>query len=57
MAKAKVLCDQIELLFRELAQLGDGLPEAELERLRGLVAERQLFLKINLVKKELSSGV
>lgn len=57
MAKAKVLCDQIELLFRELAQLGDGLPEADLERLRGLVAERQLFLKINLVKKELSSGV
>lgn len=57
MAKAKVLCDQIELLFRELAQLGDGLPEADLERLHGLVAERQLFLKINLVKKELSSGV
>lgn len=57
MAKAKALCDQIELLFRELAQLGGGLPEAELARLRGLVTERQLFLKINLVKKELTSGV
>ncbi|MBP7707280.1 MAG: hypothetical protein KA243_08550 [Candidatus Aminicenantes bacterium] len=57
MAKAKALCDQIELLFRELAQLGGGLPEAELARLRGLAEERQLLLKINLVKKELTSGV
>jgi hypothetical protein len=57
MAKAKVLCDQIETLFLELAQVGDGLPEAELARLRGFVEDRQLVLKINLVKKELQNGV
>ncbi len=57
MAKAKIICDQIEVLFLELAQVGDGLPEAELAKLRGLVEERQLFLKINIVKKELQSGV
>ncbi len=57
MAKAKAICDQIELLFRELAQVGDELPAAELGRLRGFVEERQLLLKINLVKKELQSGV
>ncbi len=57
MAKAKAICDQIEMLFLELAQIGDGMPEAELARIRDLVQERQLFLKINLVKKELQSGV
>jgi hypothetical protein len=57
MVKAKAICDQIELLFRELAQIGDDLPAAELGRLRGFAEERQLFLKINLVKKELQSGV
>lgn len=57
MAKAKAICDQIELLFRELAQVSDELPAAELGRLRGFVEERQLLLKINLVKKELQSGV
>lgn len=57
MAKAKAICDQIETLFRELAQIDDELPAAELGRIRGYVEERQLFLKINLVKKELQSGV
>lgn len=57
MAKAKAICDQIEALFLELAQIGDEMPEAELARIRDLVQERQLFLKINLVKKELQSGV
>lgn len=57
MAKAKAICDQIEMLFRELAQLDDDLPAAELGRIRDYVEERQLLLKINLVKKELQSGV
>jgi hypothetical protein len=57
MAKAKAICDQIEFLFLELARLDDDLPPAELERLRRLVEERQLLLKINLVKKELESEV
>ncbi|HOW85068.1 MAG TPA: hypothetical protein P5119_06895 [Candidatus Aminicenantes bacterium] len=57
MAKAKALCDQIEMLFLELSQIDDELPAAELGRIRGFVEERQLLLKINLVKKELESGV
>jgi DNA polymerase/3'-5' exonuclease PolX len=57
MAKAKVICDQIEMLFRELMEISEEMPGAELERIRGLVKERQLLLKINLVKKELQSGV
>jgi hypothetical protein len=57
MAKAKAICDQIEMLFLELAQVGDDLPAAELQRIQGFVEERQLLLKINLVKKELQSGV
>jgi hypothetical protein len=57
MAKAKAICDQIEMLFLELAQISGDLPEAELAKMRDLVEERQLFLKINLVKKELQNGV
>ena len=57
MSKAKAICDQIEFLFLELARLGDDLPPAELERLRRVVEDRQLLLKISLVKKELESEV
>ena len=57
MAKAKAICDQIEMLFLELAQLSDELPAAELGRIRGFVEERQLLLKINRVKKELQSEI
>jgi len=57
MAKAKAICDQIEMLFLELAQISDVLPAAELGRIRGFVEERQLLLKINLVKKELQSEI
>ncbi|MBC7361544.1 MAG: zf-HC2 domain-containing protein [Candidatus Aminicenantes bacterium] len=54
--KAKAICDQIELLFLELTQLSSGLSEAELERVREMIEERQLLLKINLVKKELQQS-
>ena len=57
MAKAKAICDQIEMLFLELAQISGELPAAELGRIRGFVEERQLLLKINLVKKELQSEI
>lgn len=57
MAKAKALCDQIEMLFLELSQIDEDLPAAELAKLRSYVEERQLLLKINLVRKELESGV
>lgn len=57
MAKARAICDQIEALFLELSQINEELSAAELGRIRGVVQERQLLLKINLVKKELQSGV
>ncbi len=57
MAKAKAICDQIEMLFLELSQIDTELPAAELGRIQAVVEERQLLLKINLVKKELQSGV
>jgi hypothetical protein len=57
MAKAKAICDQIEMLFVELSQLDGGLAAAEMDRIRGYVRDRHLLLKINLVKKELQSGV
>jgi hypothetical protein len=57
MAKAKAICDQIEMLFRELSEISEEMSAAELQRIRDFVKERQLLLKINLVKKELQSGV
>jgi len=48
-----MLCDQIEMLFLELIQLSPQMSEAELRNLQDLIANRQLLLKINLVKREL----
>lgn len=56
MAKAKAICDQIEWLFLELSQVGQDLPAAEVEKLRRFVEDRQLLLKINIVKKELQES-
>lgn len=53
MAKAKDLCDQIELLVFELTQLSPEVGAAEVERIRILVRDRQILMKIRLVKKEL----
>lgn len=54
--KARAICDQIELLFLELSQLSPELSARELEKVRQMVEEKQLLLKINLVKKELQQG-
>jgi len=54
--KAKAICDQIELLFLELTQLSPELTGAELQKIREMIGERQLLLKINLVKKELQQS-
>jgi hypothetical protein len=56
MSKAKAICDQIELLFLELSRLDEGLPEAEIRRIRGLIEDGRLLLKINLVEKELEES-
>lgn len=53
MAKAKAICDQIEMLFLELTQVSEELSAAELRRIQSFVEERQILLKISLVKKEL----
>jgi hypothetical protein len=49
----KAICDQIEMLFRELSGISEEMSAAELQRIRDFVEERQLLLKINLVRKEL----
>ncbi|MGB9907738.1 MAG: anti-sigma factor family protein [Candidatus Saccharicenans sp.] len=54
--KARAICDQIELLFLELSQLSPELSAAELERVRQMIEDKQLLLKINLVKKELQQS-
>jgi hypothetical protein len=53
MAKAKAICDQIEFLFYELTQVKDALTKEDHERIQRLIEEKQLLLKINLLKKEL----
>jgi len=56
MAKAKQICDQIEYLFYELTQISENLPPEDLKRIQDLIQERQLMLKIKLVKKELKNS-
>ena len=56
LAKAKVICDQIEFLFFELMQISDELSAEELKNIQRLIQERQLLLKIKLVRKELQKS-
>lgn len=53
MAKAKAICDQIELLFYELSQISVGLSIEELKKIQEMIKEKQLLLKIKLLKEEL----
>ncbi|MFP4081808.1 MAG: anti-sigma factor family protein [Candidatus Aminicenantes bacterium] len=56
MAKAKEICDQIEFLFYELAQVSGELSEEEIRRIQRLIEENQLLLKIKLLKRELKES-
>jgi hypothetical protein len=56
MAKAKEICDQIEILFLELSQISTQLSKEEIKRIQNLIQEKQLLLKIKLVKKELEGS-
>lgn len=56
MAKAKALCDQIEILLLELTAMSGELSDAERDRIRELIEQRQIILKINLIKKELQQS-
>jgi len=53
MAKAKAICDQIELLFYELSQIRVQLSAEEVKKLQMMIEESQLLLKISLLRKEL----
>lgn len=56
MAKAKEICDQIEFLLYELIHMHDHLSPEDQKRLQDLIEDKQLMLKIRLVKKELKKS-
>jgi len=56
LAKAKAICDQIELLFFELMQISEELSPEDLRRIQRFIKERQILLKIKLVRKELQKS-
>ncbi len=56
MAKAKDICNQIELLFLELSQISDSLAAEEIIKIQKLVEDKQLLLKIKLLKKEIENS-
>jgi hypothetical protein len=56
MAKAREICNQIELLFEELAQLGGELTAEEAAKIQRFVEDRDLLLRIQLVRRELEES-
>jgi hypothetical protein len=56
MAKARDICNQIELLFLELSQLSDEISAEEASRIKAFVEQRQLLLKIRLLRQELAKN-
>jgi hypothetical protein len=56
MAKAKAICDQIELLFYELTQISVELSAEEIRKIQRLIEEKDLLLKIKLLKRELKQS-
>lgn len=56
MVKAKEICDQIEMLFYELSLIREDLPEEELKRIQSFIRDRQILLKIKLLKEELKES-
>jgi len=56
MVKAKEICDQIEMLFYELSRISEDLPQEELIRIQSLIRDRQILLKIKILKEELQES-
>jgi len=56
MAKAKAICDQIEILFYELAQVSENLTPAQCRGIQNMIEEKNILLKIKLLKKELQES-
>jgi len=56
MAKAKDICDQIEMLFYELSPVSESLTDEQRRDIQGLIEQKNLLLKIKLLKKELQES-
>jgi hypothetical protein len=56
MAKAKDICDQIELLFYELTRVSQDLTPAQRQEIQSLIEEKNILLKIKLLRKELQES-
>lgn len=56
MAKAKEICDQIEMLFYELAQISESLTPVQCRGIQNMIEEKNILLKIKLLKKELQGS-
>ncbi len=56
LAKARAICDQIELLFIELGRSGEDLTPAEAAEIRDYIERKQLLLKIKLLRSELTGS-
>jgi hypothetical protein len=56
MAKAREICNQIEILFLELSQISDELTAEEAAKIKGFIGQKRLLLKIQLLKNELQKS-
>jgi hypothetical protein len=56
LAKARTVCDQIEVLFIELGRIGETLTPAEAAQIREYIERKQLLLKIRLLRSELAES-
>jgi hypothetical protein len=52
MAKAREICNQIEVLFLELAAVSGELSPADAAQIKDYIEQKQLLLKIKLLKRE-----
>jgi hypothetical protein len=55
-AKARGICDQIERLFFELSQISGDISAAEAARIQQYIEDKQLLLRIKLLRKELAES-
>lgn len=56
MAIARNICDQIELLFLELADVAETLSADQVREIQGMIETKRILLKIKLLKKELEES-
>lgn len=56
MAKARKICDQIERLFVELSQISGEISAEEAARIQKYVEEKNLLLRIKLLRGELAGS-